>query len=147
MRAREIMTADPEVVTPEQPVSDAAKMMAYLDVGILPIVEDGGGGRLLGVITDRDIAIRHVGERHAEDCPVSAHMSEATVTAAPGDDIHEVLRGMKEAQVRRVPVVEAGERLVGIISQADIAVKLGPSEPEEVEETVERISEPAAPDR
>lgn len=121
--------------------------MGYLDVGIVPIVDDERTRRLQGVITDRDIAVRHVGERHDGDCPVSDHMSPASVTAALDDDAHEVLRRMKEARVRRVPVVDDDTRLLGIIAQADIAVKLGPSEPQEVEETVKQISEPAAPDR
>lgn len=147
MKVREIMTPDPEVVTPDHLVSDAAKLMAYLDVGIVPVVDDEGSRLLKGVITDRDIAVRHVAERHEEDCPVSDHMSEATVTVGPEDDVHDVLRQMREARVRRVPVVDGPGKIVGIVAQADLAVKLGPSEPEVVEETIERISEPAAPDR
>lgn len=147
MKVRDIMTPDPEVLTPEHRVSDAAKVMAYLEVGIVPVVQDSTDRRLRGVITDRDIAVRHVAERHQADCAVSAHMSEATVTAGPDEDIHDVLRRMRSARVRRVPVVEGAGRVVGIVAQADLAVKLGPSEPEELEKTVERISEPAAPDR
>lgn len=147
MKVREIMTPNPEVVMPDHLVSDAAKIMAYLDVGIVPVVDDEDRRRLRGVITDRDIAVRHVAERHQEDCPVSAHMSEAKVTAGPDEDVHDVLRRMRETRVRRVPVVEGARQIIGIVAQADLAVKLGPLEPEEVEQTVERISQPAAPDR
>lgn len=145
MKAREIMTPEPRVVAPDDTVSEAARIMRELDVGIVPVV-DGERGRLRGVITDRDIAIRHVADRHAGDCRVSEHMSERVTSVRPEDDVDDVMRRMQSEQVRRIPVVD-GDRLVGIIAQADIAVDVGPREPVKVEKTLERISEPAEPER
>jgi CBS domain-containing protein len=111
------------------------------DVGIVPVVEGNDGQRLLGVITDRDIAIRHVAEGHGGTCRVEEAMSrDDLVVARPDDDVDSVMRSMRERRVRRVPVVEDG-RLIGIISQADLA--LDTSDDGEVGRTVESISEPA----
>lgn len=147
MRAREIMTTNPRAVTPDDTVAAAAQLMRELDVGIIPVVDDENSMRLRGVITDRDIAVRHVAERHSDDCRVSAHMSEELTTATPDDDVDDVMDRMKRAQIRRIPIVEGGERLVGIIAQADLATDVGPQEPVEVAQTVEKISEPAEPRR
>lgn len=146
MRTRDIMTENPECVTPDQPVSRAAQLMRDADVGIIPVVDNGTDRRLRGVITDRDIAVRHVAERHSDDCRVSSHMSEGVATVGPEADVDEVLRVMADQQVRRVPVVE-NDRLVGIVAQADIAVDVGPEEPRKVERTIEKISLPAEPQR
>lgn len=147
MQARDIMTANPGVVTPEDTVSKAAQLMRDLNVGIIPVVDDPNGMRLRGVITDRDIAVSHVAEGHGDDCRVSAHMSEDLTKAGPDDDVDDVMARMQRAQVRRIPVVEDGDRLVGIIAQADVAIDVGPGDPNAVSETVERISEPAEPRR
>lgn len=147
MKARDIMTPNPRVVTPEDTVSKAAQLMRTLDVGMIPIVDDAQGMRLKGVITDRDIAVRHVAEGHGDDCRVSEHMSEDLTSATPDDDVDEVMERMQRAQLRRIPVVEDGDRLVGIIAQADVATDVGPGDPDAVSETVEKISEPAQPRR
>lgn len=141
MLAQEIMTEKVECVTPQDDLAHAARIMRDRDVGIVPVVEGEDGQRLLGVITDRDIAIRHVAEGHGGNCRVEEAMSrEDLVVARPDDDVDEVMRRMREHQVRRVPVVEDG-RLIGIISQADLA--LDTSDDSEVGRTVESISEPA----
>ena len=141
MLAREIMTENVECVTPQDDLAHAARIMRDRDVGIVPVVEGNDGRRLLGVITDRDIAIRHVAEGHGGNCRVAEAMSrEDLVVARPDDDVDSVMRSMRERQVRRVPVVEDG-RLIGIISQADLA--LDTSDDSEVGRTVESISEPA----
>lgn len=147
MKARDIMTPDPRVVTPAETVSRAAQIMRETDVGIIPVVDDEGSRRLRGVITDRDIAIRHVADGHHDDCAVSDHMSEGLSSVGPDDDVQDVLRLMQREQVRRLPVVEDGDRLVGIIAQADIAVDLGADRPRDVSETVEEISQPGEPQR
>jgi CBS domain-containing protein len=148
MRARDIMTANPRAVTSDDTVTTAAQLMRELDVGIIPVVDDSSSMRLRGVITDRDIAVRHVAEGHGNDCRVSAHMSEDKLTTAtPEDDVDDVMDRMQRAQVRRIPVVEDGDRLVGIIAQADLAIDVGPGEPAAVAKTVEKISEPAEPRR
>lgn len=141
MLAREIMTDEVECVTPQDDLTRAARIMRDLDVGIVPVVEDNDGMRLIGVVTDRDLAMRHVAEGHGPDCKVEEAMSrEDLVVASPDDDVDTVMRRMRERQVRRVPVVEDG-RLVGIIAQADLA--LDHPDDAEVGRTVERISEPA----
>jgi CBS domain-containing protein len=142
--AREIMTENVECVTPQDELTHAARIMRDRDVGIVPVVEgDDGVRRLIGVITDRDITLRHVAEGHGPDCRVEEAMSrEDLATVGPDDDVDDVMRQMRDHQVRRVPVIEDG-RLVGIISQADLAVDY--SDDREVGRTVERISEPARP--
>jgi CBS domain-containing protein len=147
MKAREIMTRDPQVVTPNDPVSRAAQIMRDSDIGLVPVVDDVDSRRLRGVITDRDIAIRHVAERHGDDCRVGSHMSEGLSRANPDDEMDEVLHTMQRQQLRRIPVVEEGDRLIGIIAQADVARRLGPDHPREVQETVEEISRPREPTR
>lgn len=145
MLAREIMTKNPECVTPQDDLARAARIMRDRDVGIVPVVEGNDGKRLIGVVTDRDIAMRHVAEGHGPDCRVEEAMSRKDLAiVGPDDDVDNVMRQMRQHQVRRVPVVEDG-RLVGIISQADLAVDY--SQDSEVGRTVERISEPAQPRR
>lgn len=141
MKARELMTPNPAVVTTTDTLSTAARVMRDRDVGVVPVVEDGDSGRLRGLITDRDIAVRHIAEGHTEDCRVIDHMSESITAASPDDDADEVMAQMQREQVRRIPVVDDG-RLVGIIAQADVAIRIGPDDPEDVEETVTAISRP-----
>ncbi len=141
MKAREIMTSNPEVLTAEDTVQRAAQLMRDNDTGFIPVVDDRNGMRLRGVITDRDIAIRHVAEGHTSDCPVGKEMSGDRIRAvSPDDDVEHVMREMREAQIRRIPVVE-GDRLVGVIAQADLATRNVNAR--EVEETLERVSEPS----
>lgn len=140
MKARELMTNDPECVTREDSLQRAAQIMRDHDTGFVPVVEDHATRRLTGVITDRDITVRAVAEGW-QGGRVADAMSTGTVrTVSPDDNDKDVLRTMQDAQVRRIPVVDSGERLVGVIAQADIATHdLGDRK---VGETVERISEP-----
>lgn len=147
MRAREIMTENPEAVTTGERLRRAAEMMRDLDVGIIPVIDDSGTKRIRGVITDRDITMRHVAEGHGDDCTVGDHMTHGATTVGPDDDVESVMQRMQREQIRRIPVVEGEDRLVGIISQADLTVKFGPDKSVEVEETIEKISEPAEPNR
>ena len=143
MKARDLMTPDPRVVTGDTPVSDAARLMRDLNVGMIPVVDDLAHMHPRGVITDRDIVVRHVAERHPHDCRVDAHMSTGHLdTVAPDADVSELMALMEGEQVRRILVVEGG-RLVGIVAQADLALKEGRVEPLRVEEVLERVSEPA----
>jgi CBS domain-containing protein len=145
MQARDIMTKEPRTLTLDSTVSEAARIMRELDVGLIPIVDGGDSRHLEGVITDRDIAVRHVAERHSDDCRVSEHMSSTLTTVRPDEDIAGVMERMRKEQVRRIPVVEDGGRLVGIIAQADLAVDTGPNEAADVAKTVKEISEPGEP--
>jgi CBS domain-containing protein len=148
MKARDIMTPNPEFVTPDETLSRAAQLMRDLDVGAIPVVDDRNGRRLQGIITDRDITVRHVAEGHNAECRIRDHMSAGRLgTVTPDSDLDEVFQCMKRDQIRRVPVVEEGDRLVGIIAQADIAVRTGGREHEQVDDVVERVSEPAKPQR
>jgi CBS domain-containing protein len=122
MKAHEIMTSKPEVVTPNDPISRAAQIMRDKDVGLVPVVRDTSSMVLEGVITDRDIAVRHIADGHTNDCSVASHMSREHISAVDqSDDVQTVLATMERAEVRRVPVTDKGGKLVGIIAQADIA--------------------------
>lgn len=142
MRARDIMTPNPSVVTPDEPIARAAQIMRDSGIGMVPVVDDVSNLNLQGVLTDRDIVIRCVAERHGSTCTVADHMTfEHVDTVQLDDDIHDVVATMEREQVRRIPVTD-GTRLAGIIAQADVARKMGPSEPHLVNDLVERVSEP-----
>ena len=139
MRARDIMTANPQCVTPADSVQEAARIMRDAGVGIVPVVDEGQDRRLRGVITDRDIAVRCVAEGHdSSKCPVREAMSSDVQTARADDDVSSVMRLMGKEQVRRIPIVDERGSLVGIVAQADIVRE---AEDENLaEETVEKIS-------
>jgi len=131
---KEVMTRDVRACEPNATVADAAKVMAQEDVGPVPIVEDG---RLVGIVTDRDIVVRAVAEgRDPNATTVREIASTELVTVSPDDDLDEALNLLAQRQVRRLPVVE-GDRLVGIVAQADVA-RLGKDK--KTGEVVEEIS-------
>ena len=144
MNISELMSRNPCTVTPDTPVSEAARLMKEEDVGMVPVIERVGGaetrGRLVGVITDRDIAIRTVAEGRASDSPVRDVMSSGVRTATPGDSVESVMELMGREQVRRVPIIDERGSLVGVVSQADLARKA--KNEGHVERTVEEISQP-----
>ena len=116
---RDVMTSDPCSIDADKSVAYAAKMMKDEDVGLAPIVE---GDKLIGMLTDRDIAIRVVAEgRNPDQVTVREVASKQVVTIDPQQDLDEALRIMAKHQVRRLPVVEEDGRLVGVVAQADIA--------------------------
>ena len=132
---REVMTAKVQTVRQEQPLVEAARLMKTQDVGSLPVVEDE---RLVGIVTDRDIVIRGVAVRSdVSSLSVMDVASHGVTTVAPDQDLDEALRLMAQEQVRRLPVVD-GDRLVGILAQADVARE---GDEERVGETVEQISQ------
>ena len=137
MRVGEVMTRDVEVIMPSDTIQLAAKLMDDLGVGALPVCD---GERLVGMITDRDIVVRLIAE--GKD-PASAHVDDAmskNVRSVREDAaIDEVLQVMRNAQVRRVPVVNNSNELVGIVSMADVASAT--RESGKVGDTVEKISE------
>jgi CBS domain-containing protein len=143
MRAREIMTPEPACCTPDSRIDEAARLMREHDCGSIPVVENNGSNKLIGVVTDRDIAVRGVAEGRGPDEKVGELMTPNPRTCSPEDDVHEVEETMKRSQIRRVPIIDAAGQLVGIIAQADLARKLG--DDEEVGELVEHISEPRRP--
>ena len=116
---RDVMTSNPCTIDAEKSVAYAAKMMREEDVGLAPIVE---GDKLIGMLTDRDIAIRVVAEgRIPDQVTVREVASKQVVTIDPQQDLDEALRIMAKHQVRRLPVVEEDGRLVGVVAQADVA--------------------------
>jgi CBS domain-containing protein len=117
-RIQELMTVKPRTVKTGDSIVDAAKLMRGEDAGIAPIVD---GDRLVGVVTDRDIAIRVVAEgKDPSTTKVEEIASRNLVTVEPGQDLDDALRLMAQHQVRRLPVVDDG-KLVGIVAQADVA--------------------------
>jgi len=138
MKARDIMTRNPEVATPSTSIADVAQMMRDLDVGIVPVAD---GDRLLGVITDRDITIRVTAAGlNPYDTSVQAFVSPNPVTVQPDDDVDKVRQLMADKQIRRVLVTE-GDQLAGVISIGDVAVK-GNSSDKKVGDALQEISEP-----
>ncbi|HEY3543214.1 MAG TPA: CBS domain-containing protein [Gaiellaceae bacterium] len=116
---RDFMTQDPRSVESSSSVVEAARLMREVDAGIIPVVE---GEKLVGAVTDRDIAIRVVAEgKSPESTTVGEIASRELVTIDPQQDLDEALRLMARHQVRRLPVVEEDGKLVGIVAQADIA--------------------------
>jgi CBS domain-containing protein len=137
MKISEIMTSDPELIDPNASIREAAKRMKNEDIGALPV---GENDRLIGMVTDRDIAMRGVAEDRApESTTVRDVMSEKIFYCFEDDDIKDAARCMAENQVRRVPILNRDKRLTGIVSLADIAQTR-----EDCEKTaLEGVSEPS----
>ena len=137
LKCRKIMSGKVSTATTDSSVQDAAVLMREGDIGILPIVDSGG--KLLGLLTDRDIVVRAVAAgMDITSVKVGEIMSRELHTAQPDDFVFEVIRMMGEKQVRRVPIVDAEGRLEGIISLADIALEM--EDEREVAEALEEIS-------
>jgi CBS domain-containing protein len=133
---REAMTPNPRSVGPDASVLEAAQVMRAEGIGSVPVVQDD---RLIGMLTDRDIVLRVVAEEKDPASMTSAGIaSRELVTVRADESLDEALRLMAKHQVRRLPVVEDGHRLVGIVAQADVAEAAGERETGEL---VERISE------
>ena len=140
MRARDIMTRDPSCLRRDDTARHDAQVMRDKDVGVIPIVDDGR--RVIGIVTDRDLAIRGIAAGKGPDTRLSDVMTSSVHCCSQDDDLRDVERKMAELQVRRICIVDAGGRCMGIISQADIATRL--DEPEKTAEVVEEISRAAA---
>ncbi|WP_029010085.1 CBS domain-containing protein [Azospirillum halopraeferens] len=122
MRVSEAMTRDVRVAGPDQSIRDAARMMADINAGVLPV---GENDRLVGMITDRDIAIRAVAQGKGPDAKVRDVMTADVRYCFDDDDVESVARSMGDNQVKRLPVVNRDKRLVGIISLGDLATRHG----------------------
>ena len=132
---RDLMTSNPCSIDADKPVAYAAKMMRDEDVGLAPIVE---GDKLIGTLTDRDIAIRVVAEgKDPQSTTVREVATTTLVTVDPDQDLDEALRLMAKNQVRRLPVVEEDGKLAGVVAQADVAQH---ASDERTGEVVEEIS-------
>jgi len=118
MKVREAMTPDVQLVDPGRSIADAARLMADCDIGALPVSQDD---RLVGMITDRDIAIRAVAEGMGPDTKIADVMSREVKYCFDDDDLDDVASNMSDIQVRRLPVVDRDKRLVGIVSLGDVS--------------------------
>jgi CBS domain-containing protein len=121
MNIRDVMTQNPHSVSPDDSIQNAARIMRDHDTGVVPVVENG---RPVGLVTDRDIVVRAVAEDGQLSRPVRDIVTGSVITASPEMSTREAADLMSEHQVRRLPVVE-NERLVGIVSIGDLAVKEG----------------------
>jgi CBS domain-containing protein len=119
MRVAEVMTRDVRLIEPNQTIRDAARLMAEMDAGIMPVRE---GDRLVGMITDRDIAVRAVAQGRGPDTPVREVMTDEVKYCFEDEDTAAVERNMAEIQVRRLPVLNRDKRLIGILSLGDLAM-------------------------
>jgi CBS domain-containing protein len=118
MRVSEAMTRDVRVANPGQSIREVARTMAEIDAGVLPV---GENDRLVGMITDRDIAIRAVAQGKGPDTPVREVMSKDVKYCFEDEDLEHVAKNMGDIQVRRLPVVNRDKQLVGIVSLGDVA--------------------------
>ena len=122
MKVSEVMTRDVRLIEPTQSIREAARLMAEMDAGIMPVRESD---RLVGMITDRDIAVRAVAEGKGPDTPIREVMTDDVKYCYEDDDTGDVARNMADIQVRRLPVLTRDKRLVGIISLGDMAMSDG----------------------
>jgi len=136
MRVSEAMTREVRIANPGQTIRDVAKIMSEIDAGSLPV---GENDRLVGMITDRDIAIRAVAQGKGPDTPVREVMSAEVKYCYEDEDLEHVAENMGDIQVRRLPVVNRDKRLVGIVSLGDISQN---EDAETTGETTAKVSEP-----
>lgn len=124
MNCHEVMTKDPICCEALASAAQAAQLMQTHDVGSIPVVENDSNKRLIGIVTDRDLALRVVGEsRNADTTQVAEVMTRNPVTCSPDDKLNDALMSMSQYQLRRMPVVDASGQIVGIIAQADVALR------------------------
>jgi CBS domain-containing protein len=139
----DVMTMDPTCCLASDPVTRAAEIMKSEDVGSVPVVDDATTKHLVGILTDRDIVLQIVAVgKDATSVKIEEAMTRNPITCKPEDDVQNAFDRMSQHQVRRIPVVDGRNRVVGIIAQADLATRL--DRPEKFEKAVEDISQPAA---
>ena len=138
MQARDLMTGNPRTCAPTDTLRDAISVMKDENVGIVPITEGNGALRIVGVVTDRDAALK-LGEsdQRPSDVPISEVMSTTIVQVRPDDSVDDVTRKMEDAQVRRILVTDNG-RLLGVIATADLARE---GKAKQTGKVIEKISE------
>ena len=135
MKVSSAMTRDVRLVKPEQTMRDAAQLMAEIDAGAIPVTDNE---RLVGIVTDRDIAIRGVAKGKSPETKIRDVMSEGILYCFDDQELDEVAQNMGKNQVRRLPVVDRDKRLVGILSLGDLAAK---DDAKSVGKTVSQVSE------
>lgn len=139
-KCRDVMTKDLVTATPEDTITEVAQLMKNEDIGPVLVVENNDSKTLVGIITDRDIALKVIAEgKDPKMTRVGEVMSKKLVTCRPDDNVDVAIDAMAHYQLRRIPVVEDNMKLVGIISQADVATRV--DKPEKTAEVVKEISE------
>jgi len=142
MKIKEIMTRDVETINPETELVDAAKMMRDMDVGVLPVTN---GKALSGVLTDRDIVIRSTAEGNdPKDQKTGKIITDNVAWCYEDEEVEEASSKMKENKIRRLPIVDRENQLVGIVSLGDLAVE---ADEKMAGETLEEVSKPNRPER
>ncbi|WP_163269956.1 CBS domain-containing protein [Chelativorans alearense] len=124
MKVSEVMTTNVRTVSPDQSIREAAKIMAEIDAGVVPV---GGDDHLVGMLTDRDLAVRAVAQGRGSDTQVREVMTRDIKYCFEDEDTDHVAHNMGEQQIRRIPVVNREKQLVGILSLGDLAFKEGPA--------------------
>ncbi len=135
IKCREIMTSNVKTATRDMPLRDAAVMMRDGDMGSVPVVENG---KLVGIVTDRDIVVRSIADGLDASSAVGEAMTTEIFSVKPDDFVFEAIRLMGDKQVRRIPVVDESGALAGIIAMADIALEM--EDEREIMEALEEIS-------
>jgi CBS domain-containing protein len=141
MKISDVMTRDVQTVSPDQPVQEAASFMLSADAGAIPVTDNG---RLIGMITDRDIAVRGIAKGYGPDTPVRQLMTDDLVILRIDDDVEDAATKMSDAQVRRLPVIDHDERLCGIVSLGDLSRE---ADEDTASEALEGVSQPGGEHR
>ena len=136
MKVSEVMTRNVQTISPDQPVQEAASFMLSADAGSIPVTD---GDRLIGMITDRDIAVRGIAKGYGPDTPVRELMTDDLVIVRIDDNVEDVASKMSEAQVRRLPVIDQDDKLCGIVSLGDLARE---TDSESAHEALEGVTQP-----
>jgi CBS domain-containing protein len=139
-KCTEVMTKNPACCLPDDMAAEAAKLMKSGNIGSVPVIENRQTRKLVGIVTDRDLALKIVAEeRDGRSTKVGAVMTGKMVTCRAEDDLQVALDAMAEHQLRRIPVVDNDNRILGIIAQADVATRA--NQPEKTAEMVKEISQ------
>jgi len=142
MQVKEVMTPDPACCVPGDTAQNVAIIMCEHNVGSVPVVVDQQSRKLTGIITDRDLCCSIIAQGlDPKTTPIQQYMRQNPVACHDGENLDGCERAMQKHQIRRIPVVDADGRCIGIVSQADIALK---EKPEKVSKTVSEISKPQA---
>lgn len=140
-KCSEVMTKNPSCCLPTDTVAKAAQQMKKEKVGSIPVVENEKTKKLIGIVTDRDLALQVIADgRDAKTTKVADVMTQDVVTCGIDDDVQNAVDAMADKQLRRIPVVDNDHMIVGIISQADVATRV--DEPQETAKMVKEISQP-----
>ena len=136
MKVSEVMTRDVQTIRPDQTAQEAASFMLSADAGSIPVTD---GERLIGMITDRDIAVRGIAKGHGPDTQVRELMSDDIICVREDDNVDDAAEKMSDAQVRRLPVIDDQERLCGIVSLGDLSQQ---ADQDSAEQALQGVTEP-----